>query len=103
MSSVPVQHELKGVPKIVEPERCKPKDHPVVPRRKFETAEEHVGAQDRGAYPVDLGDPARIPGIVQREHAAELALGLDFDPIRAPFHDASATGAAEGCCKVVMA
>src|SRR5437867_4499653 len=43
----------------------KAEHHAVTAGGYFHTSEQHVGAQDRHAHAVDLGDPARVVGVVQ--------------------------------------
>ena len=61
--------------------------------RQFDAAEQHVRAQDRRRSAVDLGNPSRIIGVVQRQHAPALAVGLDLDAIGPPRHNAGGAGA----------
>ena len=66
-----VRHHQPGrVTQILERKRLEAEHDAMLARWHLDAAEQDIGAQDRHARAIDLGDPARIIGVVQREHAA---------------------------------
>jgi len=62
---MPMQRRPERRRQVLQRKRREAKNHPMMTRRHFDGAEQHVGAHDRHVAAVDLGDPTRIVGFVQ--------------------------------------